>query len=303
MKSDMKNLMLSAALASVTLAASSVAIAQEYNEEGFNPLSSKSIHKSDIMWKKSVLRRLDLREKQNLPLFATGNEISGLIMEAVKEGIITPYKNDSLKTKMTIDEFLENVTLPDYGDGDDAEEEEGFGDEDTDDGFGGGWGDEEEEEEEPAVEEVQEAAPGSGNYYFARDLYLMEIKEDLIFDKQRSRLYYDMIAFNFFLSADHPDNIKGIDIPLASFSYKELEEKLFKDNPAALWINPQNDSEHRNLADSFELRLFHGYIIKVSNPTDQFLIDVYGGSPETGIMASQWAAFELLEFEHNLWEF
>lgn len=299
----MKNLMLSA-LATVSLAISSGVVAQEYDEDGFNPLSSKRIHKSDIMWKKSVLRRLDLREKQNLPLFATGNELPGLIMKAVKEGVITPYKNDSLKTKMTIDEFLESITLPNYDGGDEAADDAwGATEEATeDDGFGGGWGDEP-AEEEPVKEVVKEKAPGTGNYYFAQDLYLMEIKEDMIFDKQRSRLYYDMIAFNFFLSADHPDNIKGIDIPLASFSFKELRDKLFKDNPSALWINPQNDSEHRNLADAFELRLFHGYIIKVSNPTDQFLIDVYGGDPQTGIMASQWAAFELLEFEHNLWEF
>ena len=72
------------------------------------------------------------------------------------------------------------------------------------------------------------------------------------------------------------------------------------------WIESSwayNDAEHRNLADAFELRLFSSYIAKVSNPDDEWLVDIYGGDPYTGILASEWKAFELLEFEHNLWEF
>ncbi len=284
-------------LAILSLGISSLGFSQETTDDGFNPMGLKKIHKSDVMWKKTITRRLDLREKQNQPLFARGNEMTKVILEAVKAGIITPYSNDSLTTKMTIDEFMLAIELPSSGD---EEEEDDWGSEDESTDDAGGWGDPEPEEEEAPVEEVK---TGSGEYYFPSDLYLMDLKEDMIFDKKRSRLYYDIIAFNFFLSADHPDNIKGIDVPIASFSYKELHDKLFVGNPEALWINPANDSEHRNLADAFELRLFHGYIIKVSNPNDEYLIDVYGGDVKTGIMASQWKAFELLEYEHNLWEF
>ena len=45
------------------------------------------------------------------------------------------------------------------------------------------------------------------------------------------------------------------------------------------------------------------YIIKVSNPKDAYLVDIHGGDQWTGILASQWKSFELLEYEHNLWEF
>jgi hypothetical protein len=266
------------------------------------------------MWKKSVIRRIDLREEQNQPLFSKENEISKLIIKAVREGVITPYKNDSLKTKMTIDEFLKSIELPDYGGGDDDDDDiDADADADSDDSgddwdTGGDDWDTDDTSDDDAADDVadDDVAVSSGKkveYFFAKDLYLMEVKENIVFDKQRSRQYYDIIAFNFFLSADHPDNIKGIDIPLASFSYKELRDKLFMDNPDAIWYNPYNDHEHRNLADAFELRLFHGYIIKVSNPNDDYLIDIYGGDPKTGIMASQWKSFELLEFEHNLWEF
>ena len=264
-------------------------IAQDSKDsDGYNHLSTKRIHESDIMYKKTVIRALDLRELQNLPLFSQNKQITKLIIEAVQEGVLTPYASDSLDggAKLTLAEFMKKIELPST-DAPDDDGGDGFDDFDNVDG------------EEPANEP---AAP-SANYFFPQDLYQMEIKEDLIFDKQRSVLYYDIQAFTFKVPADHPDNIKGIEIPIASFSYKELIEKVFPNNPDAIWYNPMNDSEHHNLADAFELRLFSSYIIKVSNPNDEYLTDTYGGDPKTGIMASQWKAFELLEYEHNLWEF
>jgi gliding motility associated protien GldN len=259
--------------------------AKSKDSDGYNHLSTKRIHESDIMYKKTITRALDLRELQNLPLFSQSKQITKLIIEAVQAGILTPYSSDSLDggAKLTQEEFMKKIELPST-DAPGGEDEGGF------DEFG-------DETEVAAVEE------SSSNYFFPQDLYQMEIKEDLLFDKQRSVLYYDIQSFTFKVPADHPDNIKGIEIPIASFSYKELIEKVFPNNPDAVWYNPMNDSEHHNLADAFELRLFSSYIIKISNANDEYLTDTYGGDPKTGIMASQWKAFELLEYEHNLWEF
>lgn len=267
--------------------------AQEREEDnGMNPLSTKSIHASDIMYQKTVTRAVDLREQQNQPLFAKDHEITRIIIDAVKRGDAQPYLNDSLETEITVEQFLTNITIP-SAEAEVSEEDLAFMANDD-----GGWDDEggdEGADAGPAVKKVE--------YFFPKDLYQMQIREDLIFDKQRSRMYYDILAVTMFVPADHPDNIKGIEIPIASFSYKELHDKTFKDNPDAIWFNPFNDAEHRNLADAFELRLFSSYIIKVSNPNDEYLVDTYGGDPKVGIMASQWKAFELLEYEHNLWEF
>lgn len=263
-------------------------------EDGMNPFSSKGIHKSDIMWKKSIIRAIDLREKQNEPIFSRDREITRIMIDAVEAGIIKPYKTDSLSmgTVLTVDEFKEAIKIP----GAEAEltdEEKEFADAFAADDA---WGDAEETtEEEPATDE--------GNYFFPRDLYQLQLIEDMIFDKQRSVMYYDILAVKMIVPADHPDNIRGIETPVAFFSYQELVDQVFTDNPKAIWYNPYNDAEHRSLFEAFELRLFSSYIIKVSNPQDSYLVDVYGGDPQTGILASQWKAFELLEFEHNLWEF
>jgi len=251
---------------------------------GFNKYAVRPIHNSDIMYKKTILRAVDLREKQNLPMFARNREISRLLIDATIAGTITPYVNDSLDNgqKMTIVDFNKLLIMP--------SDAPSFTPEDTAMMFANG------------DYSYREISLG-GDKFFPTDIYQMEIKEDWIFDKQRSRQYFDIIAITIFVPADHPSNIKGIQYPIASYSYKELCEKLFKDNPKAIWFNPQNERESKNLADAFDLRLFSSYIIKVSNPKDAYLTDIYGGDQQKGIMASQWAAFELLEYEHNLWEF
>lgn len=285
-------------LSSFVFSAFSQESAQEGRDNGYDTLSTKAIHMSDIMWKKQIWRYIDLREEQNRPLMSKNREFPKSIIEAAKDGVIQPYATDSLDRTLELSLFLKAMEIPSEEVQYSEEElaflanEEGGGDDWSDDEEGG---DDEETDEAPAANAVE--------YFFPSQLYSIQIKEKLIFDKQRSVMYYDIIAITLVIPPDHPDNIKGIELPIASFSYKELKDKVFSNNPDAIWFNPYNDAEHRNLADAFELRLFSSYIAKVSNPDDEYLVDIYGGDPYTGILASEWKAFELLEFEHNLWEF
>lgn len=277
---------------------SGLGFAQPEMVDGVNKYSTKNIHESDIMYQKIVWRAMDLREKQNQPIFSKSKEITRAIIEAVKEGLITPYATDSLEESkpLTKEEFLKAIEVPSM-EAEVSEEDLAFM-ENEDDDWGEEGGDEEGGDEAAAAPKV-----GGVEYFFPKDLYQLQIKENLVFDKQRSVMFHDILAITMLVPADHPDNIKGIELPIGSFSYKELKEKIFTDNPNAIWYNPYNDAEHKSLADAFELRLFSSYIIKVSNPNDDYLVDIYGGEPKTGIMASQWKEFELLEYEHNLWEF
>jgi gliding motility associated protien GldN len=266
---------------------------------GFNKYSTRPIHESDVMYQKTLIRAVDLREKQNKPMFSQNRWITKLIIEAVKRGDITPYTTDSLEEggKLTIEEFTKAMSIGGAVPTDmevlDAIQNK------INDGSLDVAGDTSGTYAKTLAELI--GASGAGEF-MPRDLYQMEIKENIIFDKQRSRMYYDIHSITMKIPADHPDNKKGIELAVASFSYRDLVEKVFKDNPNAIWFNPQNDAQHKSLADAFELRLFSSYIIKVSNPKDEMLQDTYG-DPQIGIMASQWAAFTLLEYEHNLWEF
>lgn len=264
---------------------------------GYNPHSVRPIHESDIMHKKRIWRRMDLKEKQNRPFFAYNNEITKIIIDAVKQGILHPYVNDSLKTRMSKEKFLENLQLPQTGF---ESEEEAVAD---DDAWGGsGWGD------EPAAGTAQgdtaqsaETAAAAG-YFFNSNVSILEIMEDVIFDKKRSRMYYDIQSIKLIIPPDlFPET--GLLREVGVFRYKDLVE-VFKSMPQeAIWYNPQNASAHRNLSDAFDLRLFSARIVKVGNPQDQFLVDIYNESPKEGILASIREEQALMEWEHNLWEF
>lgn len=291
-----------------SLLSSGVAVAQEQDNNGYNPNSVRPIHDSDIMWKKRVWRRVDLQEKQNKPFFAYNKEITRLMIDAVKAGILVPYKNDSLTTRMSKEDFLKNLEIPEYGGGEELTEEEkamGFSEESTgDDSWGdGGWGDEEESSEGDETTASDESTTASSDklYFSPRDVSVLELQEDMVFDKRRSRLFFDIQSVKMVIPSEKFET--GLIREVGVFKYKDLED-LFRNMPQeAVWFNPLNSAQHKNLADAFTLRLFGGRIIKVANPDDAMIVDIYNRSPREGIMASQWLEQQLIEFEHNLWEF
>ena len=115
-------------------------------------------------------------------------------------------------------------------------------------------------------------------------------------------MYHDIKAITLLVPSTLGANVSGIERPIGSFKYSDLV-RVFRANPdKAIWFNPQNDAQHKNLADAFELWLFNSYIVKVSNPNDSRLDEVYG-SQQQGILASQQAAADLIEYEYNLWSF
>lgn len=282
----------------MTLAAVDSTQAQETVLE-YNPNSVHPIRDSDILLKKRIWRRIDLEEKQNKPFFAFNNEISKIMVEAVKAGVLTPYKNDSLFTRMSREEFLENIRLPEVAGGLTEEEKAmGFGQEEEASGWdtGAGWGDEATEDGE-----VTTVAEDAVDEFLSRDMNVLEMMEDMIFDKKRSRLYWDIQAVTLIIPGTKFET--GLQRTVATFKYKDLVE-LFRSMPGeAIWFNPQNSGGHLNLSDAFALRLFDGRIIKVGNPDDALLVEIYDKSPKEGLMASQWIEMELLELEHELWEY
>lgn len=252
-----------------------------YNEHSVYPIPY-----AHQMYKRTVWRRMDLKEKQNRPFFSTSNEITRIIIEAVKDGLIYPYEDDSLNKRMSKEQFLENLKLP-------TDEEDDFGA--TDAGFGddaGGWGD-------AGWGDAEESTP-SVQYYDATQLNIMRIKEDMIFDKVRSRLYWDIQSLEMIIPAT--EVATGIEKSVGIFSYKDLEQ-LFRSMPdRAIWYNRQNTAHHRNMADAFLLRLFNARVVKVSNPRDDWIQDI---SPDqrSALYKSQTEEYKLIEYEHNLWEY
>jgi hypothetical protein len=139
----------------------------------------------------------------------------------------------------------------------------------------------------------------------------IELIEDVIFDKRRSRLYYDILAFGIVL--EDPTNLEKLSYRFY-ISYKELVKEInrlahskdLNERARVLWQNRYNPSEAKNFNDAFKLRLFHGVIKKVENPDDytiQQWYDANGRSYSESVFARWEQEMILMEKEHNLWEY
>lgn len=317
-----------ALIAGLTISVS--ASAQEQATTASSTGSKRPIPTSDQMFRKSIWRQIDLREKQNKPMFSEGKEISRIIIEAVKRGELQAYKNDSLTSTFNPQDVSGRMSFADKANELSADEKAaGFNESDLGGGAADdGWGAPAKPKSKakmvakrdasgkvmkdkkgktimvssaPAAAPVA-AAPKSINEYRYKDLYEMELKEDMIFDKKRSRMYHDIKTITLLVPSTLPSNTSGIETPIATFKYSDLV-KVFRNNPQnAIWFNAQNDAQHKNLADAFELWLFNSYITKVSNAADSRLDDIYGGGQQ-GILAAQQTAADLVEYEYNLWSF
>ncbi|MBX0334874.1 gliding motility protein GldN [Pontibacter sp. HSC-14F20] len=267
------------------------AVAQQVSTTQSSNPSARPIPESDVLFKKTVWRKIDLREKQNRPLFSENREITKVLIDAVKSGELVAYKTDSVNVPLTREEFLANMTGKDMGGG--LTEEE----------IAAGFGQEEEEEDAwgaaLGTTATQDAAPVS-NEFFAKQLYLLELKENVVFDKKRSRMYHDIQTISIKVPATL--NPLGFEQTVGSFKMSDLV-KVFRNNPeTAIWYNAQNDAQHKNLADAFDLWLFSSYITKISNPNDRALGDIYGGGKK-GLLAAQEALEALIEYEYSLWSY
>ena len=263
-----------------------------YTNDGYNHNSVRPVHESHIMYQKSVWHRIALKQKQNRPFFAAGNEITGLIMEAVKLGIVRPYQNDSLQTRMSQEEFLSNIQIPSESPVYDDVEQSIFNQEqdwnnnwatDTDN-----WG-------------IEDEAMGTtAQEFYANQLYTLEIKTNVFFDKTRSRMINDIQTISIILPAEM-NPATGLEKTIATFSYKELVQNLFRDNSSAIYYNERNNQEHRNLEEAFDLMLANGTLIKYANGRNEHIMDMYDDQREALLAAQNYQA-NMVEYESNLWE-
>ena len=75
----------------------------------------------------------------------------------------------------------------------------------------------------------------------------------------------------------------------------------------AKYYNPRNPGQHMNMSDAFELRLFRAPIVKISNPQDLDIREIYSeelaANPLKPIVIQQQYEYDLMEYESELWEY
>lgn len=281
---------------------------QEEMEEQYNPNSINPIPKYEHHYKRRVWRTIDLTEKQNKGFFSNNGEITRLIIDGVKSGEITDiFESDSLTTKMSKEEFLGRLVQSEGAQYDPWDPTRNWYTDEIATYNGRNYRvlvDNTGKNPETSPDEWAVTSEGRAIDYLPRDMNILRLVEDVIFDKRRSRLYYDIQAIQIIVPGSKTTT--QVDEELGWFKYKDLE-RVFRNHPKkAVWFNRLNTAQNKNFADAFLLRLFHGTIRKIENPDDETIFEIYQGNGRTyreAVWATEWAELELMEKEHNLWEF
>lgn len=269
-----------------------------YSQEELAPLIKPEVEKAQAMFKRMVWRRMDLEEKQNRPFFSLNGEVPRLLIEAVDEGLITPYRSDSCINFMPDIIFVSNISVeqeqnPFVGGGFNTGGFDSFGGADeTSNQSDGGDG-------QPKLLEIP-----------SEEFSVLYIREEVIFDRNRSRMYNYIRSLSIALPADAGTvyNPGGFEKLIAHFDYNEVVA-LFRGPYAdkAIYYNDLNPGGNMNLSDAFELRLFNAPITKISNNQDldirQIYADQMAEDPLSVIVIQQKYEYDLMEYESELWEY
>lgn len=288
-----------------------------------NPNSIEKIPYYEQLWRFRVNRVIDLNEKQNAAFNSRKSSLPKLILDLLKEGKLHTYGGntgdpadfketvpDSVALKMN-DNYVKSQTQGEWL----ANKEYLAGDlviyQDNAFRLRNNVSASPSNTPPPANPAIYEDLGPMREDLSFQKIVGIELIEDVIFDKRRSRLYYDILAFGVVL--EDPNSLEKLAYRFY-ISYKELVKEINRlahskdlmERQRVLWQNRYNPSEAKNFNDAFKLRLFHGVIKKVENPDDytiQAWYDANGRSYSESVFARWEQEMILMEKEHNLWEY
>jgi hypothetical protein len=147
-------------------------------------------------------------------------------------------------------------------------------------------------------------------YISSDDVAGLKLVEDVIFDKRRSRMFYDIQAIGIMVQKAGSDQMN----PQGYILYRDFAKlvdtyahsKVLTERDMVLWRNRYNPAENRAFTDAFKLRLFHGVIEKVENPDDLTIEAIFRNNKRSfseSIYARWEEEMKMMEKEHNLWEY
>jgi gliding motility associated protien GldN len=249
------------------------------------PLPYENLREDDAVYRQKIWREIDTREKMNLPFRYTANEDNGnqrfisILLKAIQDGPdnggVTVFSNvdDRFTTPLTIAEVSKvisggSVSVPIY------------------DSLGNVTGYKE------TTAEVN-----------LDSFYKFRIKEEVIFDKESSRLFWRILGI---APLKRVITSSGVDLgesELFWVYYPDMRPIFAKYEV----YNGKNYGARMSWEELFESRMFYGRIVKstLDNPYDQYL------NQQTGLKQS--SILQLLEgenikdkifnYEQNLWSY
>ena len=233
-----------------------------------------ALKESDVLFSKRVWREIDLRDKMNTIFASPKSRLITILTDAIQAGELTAYDASSTKDDVNGDEFsavlkseeamarfADSVLVPTF------------------DKDGNQTG---------TVVKAGEFNPDS--------IIKFRIKEDWIFDKQRSVFEPRIVGIAPMVRISAAG--QAFDEQPAFWIYFPEVRQLLVTKAV---VNRSNDATGLSYDDIFVKRIFSSYIVKESNAADLRIKDYASGIER--LYESDRIKKALMDFEHDLWSF
>ena len=246
------------------------------------PLPYENLRADDAMYRHKIWREIDTREKINLPFRYAADENNGnqrfisILFKAIQDSAVTVFSSidDRFTTPMTKGEIVQKLS----GD--------------------------------PVISPFYDSLGNITRYdTLARDIvldsfYKFRIKEEVIFDKESSRLFWRILGIAPVMNVytTQTNQYQGT-TELFWVYYPDMRPIFSKYDV----YNGKNYGARMSWEDLFESRMFYGRIIKstIDNPYDRF-IDEYPGLKDKGILQlleGENIKEKIFNYEQDLWSY
>jgi gliding motility associated protien GldN len=249
-----------------------------------NPLPYEHIREDDAVYRQRLWREIDVHEKMNLPFVYKADADNGnqrfviILLNAIKSGEVTAFSSidDRFTTPITLKEITEQLIG------------------------------------KPRVDQVQDwAKDPDGSKGIKKDTVIVEefdpsaiekywIKEDVIFDKESSRLHTRILGIAPLKTIKNTDGSFRDVTPIFWVYYPDLRPMLAKFEA----YNGKNFGARLSWEEMFESRMFASRIIKstVENPNDLF-ISGYVKDPILRLLEGDNIKEKIFNYEQDLWSY
>lgn len=232
------------------------------------------IRSVDVMYSKRVWREIDLRDRLNASFASPKSRLIDILMKAITAGELTAYdpiptkddpNGDSFKTPLDPSKLMANladsVFVPEFDN-----------------------------------EGNQTGGQFQSGEFNTDSIFKFRIKEDWIFDKQRSVFEPRIIGIAPLI----PIKAAGVYLdPQPAFWVYFPEARQILVNKEV--VNRNNDATGLSYDDVFIKRIFSSYVVKQSNPEDLRIKDYKEGVDR--LYESDKIKQTLLNYEHDLWSY
>ncbi len=247
------------------------------------PLTYENLRADDAMYRHKIWREIDTREKINLPFRYAADENNGnqrfisILFKAIQDSAVTvfdPIDGDRFTTPMTRGDIVRKMSG------------------------------------EPVISPFYDSNGVVTRYdTLSRDIvldsfYKFRIKEEVIFDKESSRLFWRILGIAPVMNVYTAQTNQYVGTQELFWVYYPDMRPIFSKYDV---YNGKNYGARMSWEDLFESRMFYGRIVKssIDNPYDRF-IDQYPGLKDKGILQlleGENIKEKIFNYEQDLWSY